>query len=288
MLDHLFHTTEPQLTQPTQLTIAVLGAGAMGSAIGRALSDAGARVLTPLEGRSEASTTRAREADMEDASIEALASCDFILSIVPPGVAVETAQRMTSVLTQAAQKPVYIDCNAINPDTVNTITRVLEPTGAPFVDGAIIGAPTDPKVYLSVQHAARAGVLNDQGLNVRVLDGLLGAASALKMSYAGITKGLTALGSAMSFAAMRNGAPDALMSELAESQPALAQWLANNVPRMPPKAYRWVAEMEEIAAFIGDDFAEHRIYEGAADLYARLAKDKDATGAHERFFDPSK
>jgi hypothetical protein len=53
---------------------------------------------------------------------------------------------------------------------------------------------------------------------------------------------------------------------------------------MPPKAYRWVAEMEEIAQFIGDEFAEHRIYEGAAGLYARLAQDKDATDALERFF----
>jgi 3-hydroxyisobutyrate dehydrogenase-like beta-hydroxyacid dehydrogenase len=277
--------TEPQLTEST---IAVLGAGAMGSAIGRVLSEAGARVLTPLEGRSDASKTRAREAGMADASAEQIASCEFILSIVPPGVAVETAQRMVPFLTQAARKPVYIDCNAINPDTVNTIASVLEPSSAWFVDGAIIGAPTDPKFYMSGPHAARADVLNDRGLKVRMLDGPVGAASALKMSYAGITKGLTALGSAMSLAAMRNGAADALMSELAESQPALAKWLSNNVPRMPPKAYRWVAEMEEIAAFIGDDFAEHRIYEGAAGLYARLAKDKAATDALERFFKASK
>jgi 3-hydroxyisobutyrate dehydrogenase-like beta-hydroxyacid dehydrogenase len=268
----------------TESTIAVLGAGAMGSSIGRALSEAGARVLTPLEGRSEASKTRAREAGMQDASVDALASCDFILSIVPPGVAVETAQRMASALTQAVRKPVYIDCNAINPDTVNTIASVLESSGAPFVDGAIIGAPTDPKFYLSGPHAARANMLNERGLKVRVLDGPLGAASALKMSYAGITKGLTALGSAMSLAAMRNGAAEALMSELEESQPALAKWLSHNVPRMPPKAYRWVAEMEEIAAFIGDEFAEHRIYEGAAGLYDRLAHDKDATDALENFF----
>jgi hypothetical protein len=127
-------------------------------------------------------------------------------------------------------------------------------------------------------------VLNDLGLVVRVLEGDVGAASALKMSYAGITKGLTALGATMSLAAMRNGAAAALMAELSESQPELAAWLTHNVPRMPPKAYRWVAEMEEIAAFIGADFPEHRIYEGAAALYARLAGDKGATDALEDFF----
>ncbi len=201
---------------------------------------------------------------------------------MPPGVAVDTAERLAPVLANAAKQPVFVDCNAVNPDTVARIAKVLEPGGALFVDGSIIGAPTSPKFYMSGADAARTDVLNRFGLTVRVLDGAVGAASALKMSYAGITKGLTALG-----AAMRNGAADVLMSELAESQPELAAWLGHNVPRMPPKAYRWVAEMEEIAAFIGEDFAEHRIYEGAAGLYARLAGDKDATGALERFFEDS-
>lgn len=272
------------MTQSTRPSVALLGAGSMGSAIGRLLTQGGARVLTSLEGRSAASASRARDAGMEDASLESLVTCDFILSIVPPAVAVESANRIASVLARSNAKPVYVDCNAINPDTVERIARVLAPADTPFVDGAIIGQPSAPKFYMSGPHAARTRQLADAGLAVRVLDGPVGAASALKMSYAGITKGLTAIGSAMSFAAMRNGAGDALLSELAESQPALAAWLASNVPRMPPKAYRWVAEMEEIAQFIGDGFAEHRIYEGAAGLYARLAEDKDATGALERFF----
>jgi 3-hydroxyisobutyrate dehydrogenase-like beta-hydroxyacid dehydrogenase len=272
------------VTRTNQASVALLGAGSMGSAIGRTLTQAGARVLTSLEGRSAASATRARAAGMEDASLDALVACDFILSIVPPAVAIETAQRMAPVLERAKVRPVYIDCNAINPETVGKIERMLAPTGTPFVDGAIIGAPSSPKFYMSGPHAERTQSLVESGLVVCVLDGPIGAASALKMSYAGITKGLTALGSAMSLAAMRNGAGEALFAELAESQPALAAWLAGNVPRMPPKAYRWVAEMEEIAQFIGDEYAEHRIYEGAAGLYARLAKDKDATDALERFF----
>ncbi|KIG07634.1 NAD(P)-dependent oxidoreductase [Caballeronia concitans] len=268
----------------TRLTIALIGAGSMGSAIGRMLGASGARVLTTLEGRSAASAARAREAGMEDAGLADLAASDFVLSIVPPAVAAETAERLAPALNKASSKAVYIDCNAVSPQTVATIARTVDATGAAFVDGGIIGAPSSPKFYFSGPHAARANVLGDAGLAVRLLDGPIGAASALKMSYAGITKGLTALGSAMSLAAMRNGAGDALLAELAESQPQLAAWLAGNVPRMPPKAYRWVAEMEEIAAFIGEDFVEHRIYEGAAGLYARLAHDKAATDALGRFF----
>ncbi|WP_371826461.1 DUF1932 domain-containing protein [Caballeronia sp. M1242] len=268
----------------TRLTIALLGAGSMGSAVGRALSASGARVLTTLEGRSAASAARANDAGMEDASLAELAACDFILSIVPPAVAVQSAERLAPALAQADRKAVYVDCNAISPETAATIARTVDATGAPFVDAAIIGPPSAPKFYLSGPHAARAAVLGEAGLNVRVLDGPVGAASALKMSYAGITKGLTALGSAMSLAALRNGAGQALFDELRESQPELAAWLAGNVPRMPPKAYRWVAEMEEIAAFIGDAYPEHRIYDGAAGLYARLANDKAATDALIDFF----
>jgi len=226
------------VTQSKQPTIAILGAGSMGSAIGRTLTQGGARVLTSLEGRSAASAARAREASMEDASLDDLVACDFILSIVPPSVAVDTAQRLAPLFERASAQPVYIDCNAINPATVGQIERALEPTRTPFVDASIIGQPSAPKFYMSGPHAKRTQLLADHGLVVRVLDGPNGAASALKMSYAGITKGLTALGSAMALAAMRNGAGDALLSELAASQPALAAWLAGNVPRMPPKAYR--------------------------------------------------
>ncbi|HEX6840613.1 MAG TPA: DUF1932 domain-containing protein, partial [Stellaceae bacterium] len=57
----------------------------------------------------------------------------------------------------------------------------------------------------------------------------------------------------------------------AESQPQLLAWLARQVPRMYPKAYRWVAEMEEIAAFAAADPAAAQLYQGLARLYERLA-----------------
>ena len=106
--------------------------------------------------------------------------------------------------------------------------------------------------------------MNRHGLDIRVLEGPIGAASALKMSYAGITKGFTALGAAMALAATRAGAAEALHRELADSQPALLGWLTRQVPRMYPKAYRWVAEMEEIAGFIGAPDAGGTMLDGAA------------------------
>ena len=115
--------------------------------------------------------------------------------------------------------------------------------------------------------------LNDYGLIVRVLDGPLTAASALKMSYAGITKGFTALGAAMMLAATRGGSAEALKAELAESQPELLGYLTRQMPDMYSKAYRWVAELDEISDFVGKDHPEHAMLTAAARLYERIAED---------------
>ena len=128
------------------------------------------------------------------------------------------------------------------------------------------------------------------GLEMPIQPGPIGAASAMKMSYAGITKGFTALGAAMMLAATRAGTADDLRAELSASQPALFGWLTRQVPNMYSKAYRWVAEMEEIAAFVGEDPAAAQFYQGAARLYERLAADfeggRKETGALDAFCKP--
>jgi len=130
-----------------------------------------------------------------------------------------------------------------------------------------------PVFYLSGQQANEVGVLNRFGLSCNVLGPDIGAASALKMSYAGITKGLNALACVMILGAARAGTAEALHAELTHSQPGLLAWFERQVPSMFPKAYRWVAEMEEIAGFVGEDPAGEAMFRGTAQLYARLAAD---------------
>ena len=110
-----------------------------------------------------------------------------------------------------------------------------------------------------------------RGLQIRMMDGPNGAASAMKLSYAGITKGCTAISAAMMLGSTRHGTADALLQELSESQPMLLNWMRGFVSRMPPKAYRWVAEMEEIAQFQADDPAARDMYLGIARFYAQIA-----------------
>ena len=262
-----------------QPVVAVIAPGMMGSAVGARLVENGIEVRTLLAGRSDATLARAKAAGMVDASDERIAASDIILSILPPGDALGLAERLAPVLRSATKKPIYVDCNALDPATVVRISRVVQETGATFVDGGIIGGPPkpgySPKIYLSGEAAPRVAELTKFGLQMPIQPGPIGAASAMKMSYAGITKGFTALGAAMMLAASRAGTAEDLRAELSSSQPALFGWLTRQVPGMYSKAYRWVAEMEEIAQFVGEDPAARNFYEGAARLYERLAADFD-------------
>jgi len=273
-------------------TVAIIAPGNMGAGVGQRLTENKVTVLTALGGRSEASVKRARTAGMRDVDDRTLAEADFLMSIVPPGDALSLARRMAPVLTAANRKPIYVECNAVSPPTMMKIADVIATTGCPFVGAGIIGPPLKPgstntKIYASGPSAKEFARLNDYGLIVRVLEGPLTAASALKMSYAGITKGFTALGAAMMLAATRGGSAAALKAELAESRPDLLGYLSRQVPEMYGKAYRWVAELDEIANFVGADHPEHEMLSAAARLYEQIAEDVDgekkATGALDKF-----
>jgi L-threonate 2-dehydrogenase len=258
--------------------VAVIAPGAMGAAVGRRLADRGVKVLTSLSGRSPATVARARDAGMVTASEAEIAACDFLLSILPPGDALSLAERFAPMLKASNSKPIYVDCNAINPATVARVAAAIAPTGCAFIDAGIIGAPpkgadAGPRFYAAGEAAPRFAALRDYGLDVRVLAAPLGAASALKMSYAGITKGTQAIGAAMMLAAARAGSAEALFEELSFSQQQMLAQFKQQLPQMPAKAYRWIAEMQEIAGFVGDDPAARELYDGAAHFYERMARD---------------
>ena len=273
--------------------IAITSPGNMGAAVGGRLTAQGVKVLTKIAGRSAASRRWAADMGLVDAFDSDFVQADFLLSIVPPKVALATAEALAPALRLAGRKPIYVDCNAISPAKAAQIGDVLAATGTPYVDGGIIGGPPregyTPRLYVSGSEAQRVEALNRFGLDVRTVEGGIGAASALKLSYAGINKGVIGLGAAMVLAARRAGVEDALMRELSESQRPLLMQLARGVPDMFSKAERWAPEMEEIsdyAAIAG----EAEIYRGFARFYERLANDlagsRDEIDALETFFKP--
>lgn len=264
-------------------TIAIIGAGAMGSAVGRRLVEQGAHVIVYLEGRSEESFARARAAGMEAVDMAAIAEADLILSIVPPSTAADVAASFVAALTASLRKPAYVDLNAINPATMRGVAAALAGTGCDVIDGAIIGGPPKrdddgPIFYVCGDGNHRSEALNALKLKVRRIDGDIGAASALKMVYAGINKGMTGLGAAILLAAARSGTAEGLRAVMAETAPETQTRLRRAVPDMYPKAYRWVGEMMEIAEFLGPENPAYRIFEGLAGVFSRFAEDEKAEG----------
>lgn len=253
-------------------TIALTAPGMMGAGIGARLASRGCAVLVPLGERSPASRSRAAKAGMQDAGWDGLGAADMILSVVSPEFAESTAERVAEA--NAGSSAIYADLNAITPARARRIQAIVERAGMRFADGGIVGPPpsdrAEPVIYLSGPAARDAAGLSAHGLRTEVLHGPVGEASALKLSYAGITKGMAALGATMMLAAARAGVEEQLLAELAESQPQMAEAFAKSIPGMLPKSGRWVSEMQEIAEFIGPDRPEHGIYTAIAGLYERL------------------
>ena len=242
--------------------IGVLHPGAMEAAVAACLVGAGREVLWASEGRSP--ETAARAAGLRDAgSIAALArECELLLSICPPHAAVEVARSV------AGFGGIYVDANAISPDTARTIAGSI---GAGYVDGGIIGPPPvragTTRLYLSGARAGEAAaVFEGTSLDARVVEGDM-AASALKMTYAAWTKGAAALLLAIEATAASLGVAPLLHEEWELSQPDAAGRLAAAQTAADAKAWRWVAEMREIAATFAAAGQPDGFHRAAAEVY---------------------
>ncbi|KAL7281176.1 hypothetical protein ACG7TL_004484 [Trametes sanguinea] len=293
-------------------TIAVVAPGAMGAAVGHRFTKSGCTVLTTLQGRSLASVERARAAGMQDASLGEIAQrAQWVLSILPPSSALAFAQAFQKAYAGTDSPKgnlTFVDCNAVSPETAKKIAKVFDGSAVRFVDAGIVGGPPtdgyDPAFYASVDPHERESLdafteLGKKwGLRVVPLTGEgagIGDASALKMSYAGITKGFIGLTTTMVLAANASSpaTAQALLRELADSQPVFLERMTRSIPGMLPKAYRWVGEMEEISSFVRDGLGdgESHIHEGFAHLYNRIEKalpDGEEIGVLKKFVEDAK
>ena len=259
-------------------TIAVLSPGEMGHAIGRVLVNHRFRVITSLAGRSRRTADLSRAAGIEDVgNLDRLVDqADIVLSIMPSAAAPVVAAEVANRLSGRGRTLTFVECNAIAPQTVREIEGTISGAGGLLVDVGIIGGPpTDayqPRLYASGPHVDSFLRLKSSGLDIRPIGSEIGQASGMKMCYAALTKGLSALGTEIMVAAAKLDLIDSLHEELRGSQAALFDWLDKGIPGMPPKSRRWVSEMEEIAATLGHLGLSSGYHLAAADLYRRVGE----------------
>jgi 3-hydroxyisobutyrate dehydrogenase-like beta-hydroxyacid dehydrogenase len=254
-------------------TIGLLSPGDMGHTVGQVLVTHGLRVLTSLKGRSGRTRVLAEKAGITDVpSYETLVSeSEIILSILVPAQAKQAAGDVAIALAKTKNEIVYADCNAISPKTVREVGRIINDAGGRFVDASIIGPPPikegSTRFYASGPAAHVFEGLTQYGLDVRAMGEQVGMASALKMCYAALTKGLSALSTELLTAAQVMGVSETLRSEFQLSQSALYKRMELGLPSMPERSRRWVGEMEEIATTFAHCGLTPKILEGAADIY---------------------
>lgn len=258
-------------------SVGILSPGDMGHSIGQTLRDHGLKVLTCLEGRSARSRELATKAGFEDVSSlhDLVQQVDILMCVLVPAAASTVARDVAAAMRDTGATPLYADCNAISPKTVRGIAETISAAGATVADVGIIGPPPrkpGTRFYASGPGAAAFAQLRDHGLNVRIVDGDIGQASAVKMCYSALTKGLQALATELLVAARLAGVEETLKTEQQESMSQVLGWVENGLPMMPPKAYRWVGEMEEIASFFEDLGMTPDILSGAAEMYRLVAE----------------
>jgi 3-hydroxyisobutyrate dehydrogenase-like beta-hydroxyacid dehydrogenase len=254
-------------------TIAIISPGDMGSGIGKVLVQEGYQVLTCLDGRSPLTKELALKAGFQDTpNLAALLSqADCLFSIVPPESALSVAQDVAGLIKSANPGLLYVDCNAIAPQTTLKVAEIIGGAGARYVDGGIIGSPPErrglTRVYLSGPDASELLELHGQNIDFRALGNEIGTASALKMCYASQTKGTTALWLHTLVTAQSLGVLDLLRNEWTSSHPALWGRMEDNIPTVPHRAGRWISEMKEIALTMEGIGLTPDAFEGAAAIY---------------------
>jgi 3-hydroxyisobutyrate dehydrogenase-like beta-hydroxyacid dehydrogenase len=257
--------------------IGVMSPGDMGQAVALQLKQKGFNVCTALDKRSTRSKTLAQQAGLTDVGSigKLIETCEVILSIMNPGAALDFASEFAQALGVTQRKPLFVDCNAIAPGTLQAINAKITAAGGRCLDAGIIGPPPrgNAKIWLYVSGAEARELeqLATSQITVRVLSDRLGDASAIKMCYAAMNKGMIAMILELLIAARRLGVDAALEAQLKETHSDVYDRIIGALPVMPSKAYRWVPEMLQIAQTFEAAGMTPRMFQGAADMYEFIA-----------------
>lgn len=262
-------------------TVGVVSPGFMGAGLGWALREGGARVVAMVAGRSARTRRFAEEAGLEllPTLPEVIAAADVILSVTPPGRARAAAGEIAAAMTATGNHPIVADLNAIAPTTMTEIAALLSP--ASVVDGAISGAPptvrSGARIYLSGKDAEIIAALPWQDRVTRIVVGdQIGRASAVKMSTAGVYKGVNALITQAMRAAAANGVLDEFLADLAHNDLD-----PTGVVSSATKAHRFIDEMREIATTQSAAGLTPALFTAIAEVYADIATTPLANGDPE-------
>jgi len=262
-------------------TIGVLHPGEMGASLGAAAAAGGAEVVWCDDGRSDATRGRADAEGLQRVDdLRALVDAsDLIISICPPAAAVGVA----SAVAALGFGGLYLDANAVSPETARDIEGVVTAGGARFIDGGVVGPPARSAggtiLYLSGTDAGEvASAFEESVLEAQVVGERAGEASAVKMAFAAWTKGSAALLLAVRALAEGEGVSEGLLHAWSRFGPDLDDRARATAAATGPKAWRFTGEMEEIADTFEAAGLPSGFHRAAAEIYQRMVPFKERRG----------
>lgn len=267
--------------------VGIVSPGAMGSAVGAAYLEAGAHVVTTVDGRSERTARLARGASLEllPALDDVVEAADLVLSIAPPGEAEHVAGALAAAAERTGARPLVSDWNAVSPATAGRVAATLDVAGLELVDGSISGGPPSAgyrtRVYVSGLRAHELADGAPARLDVRVVGADVGLASAVKMCTASVYKGFTALLTHALLTADAHGVLPQVLDDLHDAFPRQLDRAGRLVAVSATKAGRYVAEMREIAATQRGVGLTPALFEALAEVYEAVAATPAGAGAPE-------
>jgi 3-hydroxyisobutyrate dehydrogenase-like beta-hydroxyacid dehydrogenase len=257
------------------LTVGVFSPGAMGSALGRAWGDGGARVVTTVAGRSERTRMLAEGLEILPRLGDVVEQADLVASVGPPGDALRMASEIVEACVARDRQPLVADLNAIAPTTALRIGERVRAAGCDFVDGSISGGPPSPstatRLYLCGPSAKRIACLPAPGLVPRVLGPEIGVASAVKMCTASVYKGFTALLLQALHTARVHGVTDIVVADMERTFGALMTDVAARIAEAASKSDRYPAELREVALTQREAGVESVLAQAVAQVYETVA-----------------
>jgi len=257
-------------------TVAILSPGDMGHAVGQLLREHELRVVTCLAGRSQRTRDLSDSAGITDVANlnDMVAQSQIILSISVSEMVPSICQEVAAAIKATGADVLFGECNAIAPQVARRMEPIITEAGGRFIDASIVGSPprngSSPRFYASGDNTSEFEGLADFGLDVRIAGTEVGQASGIKMCYAAMTKGSSALYSELLMAAEMMGLSDFVKAEFQSSQPAILQRMERGLPGVPAKARRWVSEMEEIKDTFDHLGLTPHLFQGVADMYRMI------------------
>ena len=257
-------------------TIGLMSPGDMGHAVAGVLVEKGHRVITVLSGRSDLTKTRAERVGMEDVTDlkELVAESDFIFSIMPPERAAGFAADIAATIKANGESTIFVECNAISPDTTLAIEAMIKDAGVTMINVGIIGPPPGhgpmTHFYASGAEFDCINFIDGEGIKFMPMDDDITKASAIKMCYAGLTKGMMTLYTGVLVTAELLGISEELQSEIADTQKFHWEAMNKRVSMYACDAGRWAGEMDQISDTFGSAGITPNLHKGAADIFRML------------------